>query len=68
MTGVRPLGITAVLLVAGQAAAEAPPGAVGVGARIPAFDARDQTGARQTFDTIKGRTGAVLLFHRSADW
>jgi hypothetical protein len=67
MTAVRPLGITAVLLVAGQAAAEPPFGAVGVGARIPAFEAHDQNGARQTFDTIKERAGAVLLFHRSAD-
>jgi hypothetical protein len=35
-----------------------------VGARIPAFEAHDQNGARQTFDTIKERAGAVLLFHR----
>lgn len=39
-----------------------------VGARIPDFAAEDQNGRRQTFDTLKGPKGLVLLFVRSADW
>jgi hypothetical protein len=64
----RRLGFAAVLLLAGRAGAEAPPGALAVGAKIPPFEALDQNGTRQTFDSIKGAAGAVLLFHRSADW
>lgn len=39
-----------------------------VGKRIPAFDAADQNGKRQTFETLRGAKGLVLLFVRSADW
>jgi hypothetical protein len=39
-----------------------------VGARIPDFSAEDQNGRRQTFDSLKGPHGLVLLFVRSADW
>lgn len=39
-----------------------------VGSRIPAFDATDQNGRRQTFETLRGPKGLVLLFVRSADW
>ena len=39
-----------------------------VGARIPDFEAVDLTGKRQTFETLKGPKGLVLLFARSADW
>ena len=39
-----------------------------VGARIPAFEAVDMNGTRQTFDTLKGPKGLVLVFARSADW
>jgi hypothetical protein len=47
---------------------EAPKTAIATGARIPDFESIDQDGKRQTFDTIKGSSGAFLLFHRSADW
>ncbi len=39
-----------------------------VGARIPDFRAIDQNGKAWDFDALKGPNGAVLLFHRSADW
>jgi hypothetical protein len=39
-----------------------------VGQKAPAFSARDQFGAQQTLETLKGPNGTVLLFFRSADW
>lgn len=39
-----------------------------VGSRIPAFEVSDQEGRRQTFETLRGPNGLVLLFVRSADW
>jgi hypothetical protein len=39
-----------------------------VGERIPAFSAADQNGVRRTFEDIVGPRGALILFHRSADW
>lgn len=39
-----------------------------VGARVPIFTATDHTGRQQTFDSLKGPSGLVLLFVRSADW
>ncbi len=39
-----------------------------VGARIPDFEAVDQNGKRQNFDSLKGENGLVLMFVRSADW
>lgn len=39
-----------------------------IGARIPAFEAQDQHGQVQTFDSIRGSNGAVIVFVRSADW
>ena len=39
-----------------------------VGGRIPDFEAVDQNGKRQSFDTLKGKNGLVLLIVRSADW
>lgn len=39
-----------------------------VGAHIPEFEAVDLNGKRQTFQTLKGPNGLVLLFARSADW
>jgi hypothetical protein len=39
-----------------------------VGEKIPAFEAVDQSGRQQTFETLKGDKGLLLLFHRSADW
>lgn len=57
-------------LLSFAAAVHAAPARTGpaVGARIPAFEARDQQGRVQTFDTLKGPKGLVLLFVRSADW
>jgi hypothetical protein len=39
-----------------------------IGARIPGFEAVDQNGKKQSFDTLRGPKGLVLLFVRSADW
>jgi hypothetical protein len=39
-----------------------------VGSKIPAFEAIDQSGKRQTFETLKSPKGLALLFVRSADW
>jgi len=39
-----------------------------VGATIPGFEVVDQSGNQQTFETLRGPKGLVLLFVRSADW
>jgi peroxiredoxin len=39
-----------------------------VGEAIPAFTAHDQHGRVQTFTTLAGPSGAVLVFVRTADW
>ncbi len=39
-----------------------------IGERIPDFAAFDRNGALVGFDDIKGPNGAMILFHRSADW
>ncbi len=39
-----------------------------VGERVPAFSLPDQNGRVRTLESILGPKGALLLFHRSADW
>ena len=39
-----------------------------IGARIPGFAASDQSGRQQTFASLRGPKGLVLMFIRSADW
>ena len=39
-----------------------------VGERVPDFSLVDQNGVVQTLDGIMGPRGALILFHRSADW
>ncbi len=39
-----------------------------VGERVPDFSLRDQNGQDRTLESILGPKGAILLFHRSADW
>jgi hypothetical protein len=39
-----------------------------VGARVPDFQAVDQTGASRSLASILGSQGALLVFYRSADW
>ena len=39
-----------------------------VGEQVPTFSLSDQNGRRRTLDSILGPNGAILLFHRSADW
>jgi hypothetical protein len=53
--------------VAALPAADMNPG-IPVGSKIPAFEAKDQKGRVQTFESIRGPKGAFLVFYRSADW
>ena len=39
-----------------------------VGDTVPEFNLADQSGQMRTIESIKGPNGAMLLFHRSADW
>ena len=39
-----------------------------VGERVPDFSLPDQNGETHTLESIMGPRGAMLLFHRSADW
>jgi len=39
-----------------------------VGERVPDFSLPDQNGQIQTLASIMRANGAMLLFHRSADW
>jgi hypothetical protein len=47
-------------------ATEAPGPAVGD--RLPPFEARDQDGKRQDFETLRGKNGLLLNFNRSVVW
>jgi peroxiredoxin len=38
------------------------------GQKIPTFELKDQAGKSQTFDSLKGPNGLLLIFSRSADW
>jgi len=38
------------------------------GSHIPEFRLPDQNGTPQTFESIRGPRGAMLVFYRSADW
>ena len=39
-----------------------------IGDQIPEFRLPDQNGQIHSLDSIMGPNGAMLLFHRSADW
>ncbi len=39
-----------------------------VGERTPDFEVVDHHGRTQTFQSLSGPNGLLLLFHRSADW
>lgn len=39
-----------------------------VGSKIPLFEVSDHVGRRQSFESLRGPKGLVLLFVRSADW
>lgn len=72
MNRFRPAVAIPLLLWCGIAAAQEPAKiqktGPPVGARIPAFELPDQTGRKQTFESLRGPQGLVLLFFRSADW
>ena len=39
-----------------------------VGEPVPQFRLPDQNGVDRTLEDIVGPQGAILIFHRSADW
>ena len=39
-----------------------------VGEQVPDFQLSDQFGEIQDLESVMGPNGAMLLFHRSADW
>jgi hypothetical protein len=39
-----------------------------IGERIPDFEAYDQSGNLVGLDDVMGPNGAMIVFHRSADW
>lgn len=47
---------------------QAPGAQLKIGSKIPELSGVDQFGKRQTFNSLKGPDGLVLLFFRSADW
>jgi cytochrome oxidase Cu insertion factor (SCO1/SenC/PrrC family) len=38
------------------------------GGRLPAFEAPDEDGKRQDFETLRGKNGLLLNFNRSVVW
>lgn len=69
------LAVSAVLTAASIQAAESDNGLVDVaslgpqvGEQVPDFQLQDQNGVLHTLDSVMGPNGAMLLFHRSADW
>ena len=65
----QPLILSAALLVFLPAlSARAEPPGLEVGSRIPAFELADQQGNPQTFESLRGPKGLLLVFQRSADW
>ncbi|MEX2304146.1 MAG: hypothetical protein WD733_24595 [Bryobacterales bacterium] len=68
----RILAIGALALAPGMMSAQSenkpPSTGPAVGKKIPAFEVVDQAGRRQTFETLRGPNGLLLLFYRSADW
>ena len=57
-------------LATAQESQEIDLGALGpqIGDTVPDFSLPDQFGQLQTRESILGPNGAILLFHRSADW
>ena len=39
-----------------------------IGDQVPDFQLSDQFGESQNLESIMGPNGAMILFHRSADW
>jgi hypothetical protein len=69
-TGLLIAGVLAFALL--QKSPEAPhaftPRGPAVGERLPGFELADPQGRVQTFETLKGPRGLVLVFFQSADW
>jgi hypothetical protein len=63
-----PFGATAADEVQSRSAIDVASLGPQVGELVPAFSLPDQHGQIQTLESILGPNGAILLFHRSADW
>jgi peroxiredoxin len=55
--------VSSVVGIAGQTQVALQPGA-----KIPGFELKDQAGKTQTFESLRGPNGLLLVFSRSADW
>jgi hypothetical protein len=66
MSGIGRSALVSLLLICGSLSAReyGPP----VGAKMPSFDLKDQSGKAHTLASLLGPKGAVILFFRSADW
>ncbi|MEX2260785.1 MAG: hypothetical protein WD696_02480 [Bryobacteraceae bacterium] len=65
----RVTAVLCLLTLAGLAAAQTQlKTGPAIGQKIPDFQLRDQHGNLQTFESIRGPKGALILFYRSADW
>jgi peroxiredoxin len=60
--------LISLLTFGGKSAIAATQVALEPGAKIPAFQLKDQAGKLQDFESLKGANGLLLIFSRSADW
>ena len=60
--------VVSIFFIVGTLLAEDFSPGIPIGSKIPAFEAKDQKGMVQTFESIRGPKGAFLVFYRSADW
>jgi peroxiredoxin len=63
--------LSLMLLALPPAVAQTPnltPSGIAVGQQIPSLAANDQSGHPQTFESLRGPKGLLILFSRSADW
>ena len=63
----RTVTVTTLLSAFALAADHVPTGPA-VGATIPALEANDLNGQKQTLASLTGPKGLMLVFFRSADW
>jgi len=70
--GTAGLAAAAIAFALAQKSPEAPhafvPRDPAVGEALPPFEATDQNGRTQTFASLRGSQGLVLVFFQSADW
>jgi peroxiredoxin len=62
------LSLTLLALPPAVAQAPNPTPGIAIGQHIPSLAANDQSGHPQTFESLRGPKGLLILFSRSADW